>query len=90
MIQIAVLRFNLVEVDDKNVYDKDTACQCPCCLDVNIAHQPEDVHKSKVKDTYRHCNGHSRTVEISWYQLYPHGFLFVHLGIFCATCQSDK
>ena len=45
--------------DIENVYDKDTACQVPCCLDVNFTHQPEDVHESKVKDTYRHCKGPS-------------------------------
>ena len=39
--------------------------QGPCCLDVNFAHQLEDVCESKVKDTYRHCKGPSRTIQTS-------------------------
>ena len=83
---------NYVEVDDiENVYDEDTACQYLCCLDVNIAHQPEDVRESKVKDRYRHCKGPSRTIQTSWYQLYPWiSVCTSRYKIYCVTCQSDK
>ena len=80
---------NYVEVDDiENVYDEDTACQCLCCLDVNIAHQPEDVRESKVKDnigTARAPQEQFKQAGTNWISVCTSRY-----KIFCVTCQSDK
>ena len=66
--------------DIENVYDEDTACQCPCYLDVNIAHQPEDIHESKVKDNIGTVRATREQFKQAGTNNSIPGFLFVHLG----------
>ena len=74
---------NLLQIDGSN------GCNCSCCTNFNVAHQPEDLKGSKAPHGQQ--KSYSRSIQISWYTKHPWiSVCTSSYKIYCHVCCSAK
>ena len=76
--------------------EESAQCECPCCRDVTVAHQPLHISKSMTTSSYSSQRqgkqvSYSRKIQPGWYTEYPWiSVCTTKYRIFCSICRHAQ